>query len=254
MSLALYLSARGPARPNPPLESLPGVARVVDAASLRGPVPGVGEPDGRGGMVTYHVTDDPAGVLRLLARRADVVASYGPKGRHAELGPGLYLSDFPRFWSGRSSRKWAFLDDLGPSRLGALLDALDAEVRKLEGDRYIAHWEADRALATLGRVRAGVLPPSILTEIASQPFNVPFWRAKFLGPLGIAASPEPGLVEVTLAGRFAELQSSHPPHALLRTLRRAGLQGAYTPAGMATNPELVLWDPRAVLFAREVAW
>ena len=128
-------------------------------------------------LVSWHVTDRPDKLAAFLKRRGRLVAAYGPKGKHAELGPGLYLGP-PSYWRGRST-----------------------------------------------------------------PYNIGFWR----GP-----APSPSIVEVRFRGRFAELAGSRPPRGVLRTLRRMRLQGAFTHANasMGANPELVIWDPRAIVSAR----
>ena len=89
-----------------------------------------------------------------------------------------------------------------------------------------------------------------MLELANQPYAIAFWRPSFLEPLGIEPGRPPSVVEVNVVGRLAELNRSMPPAKLLRTMRRSGLQGAFTRMGMGANAELVLWDSRAVRSTR----
>src|SRR5262249_2770606 len=75
-------------------------------------LPGIARTNGDGSSKSWHVTDSPKHALKTLqVRRTNLIASYGPKGQHAELGPGFYVGN-PHFWSGRSSHKWKFLSRL----------------------------------------------------------------------------------------------------------------------------------------------
>lgn len=249
MTLADFLAARRPL-PNAGLVSVPFVSSLRDTAAS--PIPGY--PDAGGGaQVGYHVTDDPARALAAI-RRGDLVASYGPKGRHAELGPGLYLSHAPGFWVSRARGKWAFLGAVEPAALGRLVEALRAEVEDQVRSRYVARWEGESALRLLGDVASGRMAPTVLTDLAGQPYNVQFWREDFLRGVGIEPAPPPGVLELEFFGTFAALTHAHPPPESLRLLRRAGLAGVFTPAGFATNPELVVWSGRSVRAARAVPW
>lgn len=200
-------------------------------------------------LVSFHVTDGPQRLIRFLRRRGDVRAAFGPRGRSAELGPGLYVGN-PRFWTGRSTDKWAFLTRITSAERERLIRALQARVDAERTRGYITENEHERAVRTLDRAARGLIDfGGVVGLLANQPYNVAFWRPEFLQTLGIAAGGKPGVVEVRFRGRFAELAGSHPPATVLRLLRRAGLQGAFTRAGMTTNPELVIWDPRAVVGA-----
>lgn len=197
-------------------------------------------------LVSWHVTDDPSRLVRFLRRGGNVRVAFGPKGQHAELGPGLYVGN-PAVWGARSRGKWEFLQRLTGGEWRRLLAALDDVVREQRKDGFITEREAERALRTIDFARSSVYGPDALVgDLANQPYNIAFWRPEFLKPLGIAAGRRAGIVEVRFRGLYAELQGSRPPPALLRLLRRGGLQGAFTRAGMATNAELVIWDPQAI--------
>ena len=227
------------------ISDLPDVRGILD--TRRGEdVRGIGHAEGNV-LIAYHVTDRPHEIVRLLRRRPNLVSRYGEKGKTAELGPGFYTSGNPGYWVGRARGKWNFLGRLPPGKIYALTGALTKEV---EEDRSLTESERTRALRDIRLVETGIYDPEMLTFLANLPYAIPFWQPSFLRPLGITPGETPGVVELKVRGRFAELTRSHPPASLLRTLRRAGLQGAFTRSGISTNPELVIWDPRAVISAR----
>lgn len=231
------------------------VVRVLDTTLL---------PDGEniasigtaydGALTTYHVTDAPEKAIRLLRKRTNVVAAYGAKGAHAELGPGFYVSGIPEFWIARATDKWSFLNRVTPAQRDRLAEALEGDVEQLRERGRVSKSEYEYARRILRGVQDGTYDTEILTTLASQPYSLQFWREAWLANVGIKASPPPRLLEVNIVGRFAELRHSRPSAALLRVLRRAGLQGAYTRASMGANGELVLWDAKAVRRVREVSW
>lgn len=203
-----------------------------------------------GALQTFHVTDHPEKLIASLKRHANVVSAYGPKGAHAELGPGLYLSGVPHFWMNRAHGKWSFLDTLPQSKANRLVDALADRIDEDRASGRLTRSEVTRADRTMDGVRSGSYGASALLELAQQPYAIAFWRPSFLEPLGIEPGRPPSVVEVNVVGRLAELNRSMPPAKLLRTLRRSGLQGAFTRMGMGANAELVLWDSRAVRSTR----
>lgn len=226
------------------------IRRVLDTRDNADLGP-MGYAPGDGTLVSWHATDDPEPLLDFLRRRRSVVAGYGERGSYSELGPGLYLGN-PGFWSARSTAKWRFLETLPEFDLNRLLSALSATIRQQRASGYITQREADRAERAINDIDWWKLSGrrTLVSVLANQPYNIAFWRAEYLRPLGIAPSGGPAVVEVALRGRFAELSGTRPPPALLRQLRRGGLQGAFTRPSMATNGEIVVWDPRAIVSAR----
>ena len=215
-------------------------------------IPGVGYADGTGALVTYHVTDNPEAVVAIVRRRGRLMAAYGEKGSHSELGPGLYVSGNPAYWMGRARGKWDFLMRLSPTQLAVLITKLREELEELRKNHWVSGGEYERAKRDMTYVLEGHYEPSILTMMAGQPYNVKFWEPKDLAPLGIEPGRKPRVLEVRVDGKFGEVGQSHPDPSLLRTLRRGGVAGAFTRAGISTNPELVIWDPKAIVSMREV--
>jgi len=229
------------------------LTRIADTAAMRqgDDIPGVGYSDGKA-LVTYHVTDDPAAVSALVKRRGRLMAAYGERGRSSELGPGLYVSGNPQYWISRSHGKWDFLKRLSAGEQERLLQRLRQDVEELRVRKWLSGSEYERGVRDLGYVADGTYDPSILTMFANQPYNLKFWQPEYLAEIGIAPGRKPRLLEVRVQGQFAQVSRSHPDHALLRTLRRGKVAGAFTRAGMSTNPEMVIWDPRAIVSVREV--
>jgi len=214
-------------------------------------IPGVGYvSDGQ--LVTFHVTDDPDKIRALIKRRAKLMAAYGSAGRSSELGPGLYVSGNPQYWIGRAHGKWDFLKTLSASALERLIAQLRAEIEEQRVRKWLSTSEYEHGVRDLEYVAQGHYEPTILTMFAGQPYNIKFWEPRYLAKLGIAPGRKPRVLEVRVVGRFAEVNRSHPDFALLRTLRRGGVAGAFTRASMATNPELVIWDPKSITSVREV--
>ena len=228
--------------------------RVLDTRSLRegDDVPGVGYADGTGAMVTYHVTDDPDAVRALVSRRGRLMAAYGEKGRSSELGPGLYVSGAPDYWVGRARGKWDFLGRMSPTQLAALLIKLRSDVEQMRAQKWLSSSEYSHAVRDLDYVAQGHYEPTILPMMAGQPYNIKFWQPSYLKEIGIEPGRKPRVLEVRVLGKFGEVARSHPDPALLRMLRRGGVAGVYTRASMASNPEMVVWDPKAIESVREV--
>ena len=205
-----------------------------------------------GQLVTFHVTDHPEQVKKILSKPgARLMAAYGSKGVGSELGSGLYVSGNPEYWVNRARGKWSFLKGLSGDKLTRLLDALQSEVEDQRAHNRISDNEYEHGMRDLRLVRSGDYDPNVLTMFAGQPYNIKFWKPEFLEPLGIDPGEKPRVVEIRIKGKIADIRSGYHPE-LFRVLRRAGVVGAFTRAGMSTNPELVLWDARAVTSVQEV--
>lgn len=233
-----------PKRRRDPVSEHPDFAgRIIDTAHSDD-VGGIAYRNGDGTMTTYHVTDRPDDVMRFLRRKGRVMAAYGEKGRTSELGPGFYTSGNPNVWLSRSTGKWSFLPRLSGPPLERLLHALEKEILERRG---LTESERANALRDISYVRAGHYDAGVLTSLAASPYGVAFWRPEYLEKVGVQGAKEPAVLELRIRGKFAELSRSYADKSLLRNLRRMGLQGAFTRSSMATNPEMVIWDPRAIV-------
>ncbi len=229
-----------------------GIRRIVDTTRLdaedagwHGPLGFAAAVDPEAGeAVCYHVTDDPERVADRL-RSCLPIASGRDVGKYGDLGPGLYCSNAPQVWMGRSRRKWDFLARLTPAQKTRLEDYLEAQVEDEAHRGYISEREREYAVRTIGYVRDGRNPADALVVVAEQPYNVRFAEPKVLEPLGIQPGAQPTVVEVKVRGRFAEVEG-HPSWDVVDALRRAGLHGAFHVGGWTGSPQLVTWDDAAV--------
>lgn len=221
------------------------VLRVIDTGTWDD-IYGIGRID-NGILTSYHVTDEPEKVLRFLQRRGNLIAAYGEHGARAELGPGLYLSGVPEYWTGRQSGKWEFLHKLTSEHKQRLCVKLQSSVETLQARNYLSPSEYDYAVRLIDQVLTGVNTSDILIILADQPYNIRFWEPEYLAPLGVTPGAKTRALKVEIKGKLAHLSASHFDPPLFRQLQRSGVVGAFTTAAMGTNPELVLWSSRAIV-------
>ena len=239
-------------RTNPPLSDLPDVERIVDTRGAQERDFGNAAAVDEGGeVVAWHVTDEPDSIIALLKREINFVKAHGQGGHGAELGPGLYVSAVPAFWSARSRSKWDFLYGIDEESVEALGQALLRELSVMQQMRYITDWEEARASSLVERaISAG--SPNLLTQLAGQPYNISFWTKEWLAEkAGLEVEQRPPVaVKVRLSGAYAELKRSRPPFNTLRALRRADIAGVFMPGGFVETPQLAVFHGR---FARFLA-
>jgi hypothetical protein len=238
-----------------PLEDLKGVKLVIDT---RNPGPTAQHELGhagtlRGGsIVGIHVADSIKAVRQIVKGKKSLMAGYGPRGKHAEMGPGLYISAAPQMWVGRSPGKWDFLKTLAKPQLDKLLDAIEKEVKRKRADRYISEGEFEHAIRNIKYVRQGKMDTGVLVMLAGQPHNIRFWEGRFLKPLGIEQAKPPKEFEVKVQGKFAKIEGyTVVPGKTLRALRKRGVDGAFFSGGFSSVPQLVVWNSRAVKSIKE---
>lgn len=211
-------------------------------------------------LLSWHVTDDPAVMIRALDNHVDL-QTLRPWG---DLCGGFYVSSFPDVWRGRSRRKWEFMQTLSleaSKRLAhAVLERLhhDRDVGRItqsefqRGRHDIEHyWLVNGNFEAL--LNLSILPYAInIQKIAKEE--------------GIADPFEPAIVDVVFQGRYlhvtqdvrrqsAELaakfldmeQELVEQEQICQTWKALGWDGAFTKAGMGTNPELVIWNMDRIL-------
>ena len=182
---------------------LPGVRYVLD--TRRGEdVRGVGHADGDA-LVTYHVTDRPADVVRFLRRRGALIKAYGEKGRTAELGPGFYASGHPEFWIPRARGKWSFLKGLDARSSARLTHALRQALLADRRRGRITASESARAVEDRTSRRSRGLRSRRAHGDRDAPLRHPVLEARVSFSLSISPGARPGVVELRVRGLFASL-------------------------------------------------
>lgn len=195
-----------------------------------------------GQVVADHVTDQPERVLKMLERGHLLVSGRDP-GKFGDYGPGFYVSAIPQIWISRAGGKWNFLSRLTAKERWLL-------GRKLLHDRhlergYVTADEIERARRDIGQfIKNG----NYLVHLAEQPYNIRFWEASYLTPLGIVPGKQPDVVEVRAVGCFVEFAAPPRDARLLYALIESGhYEGGFVRSGMHEVAQMVLWKNSAVI-------
>ena len=202
--------------------------------------------DENGILSCVHVTDDPSPVIEALEKGEPLTETYerAVKGRMAELGPGLYCSNAPELWMGRSRRKWEFAQNLTREQRERLAEAVLNHPHMTWPD-YLTESEKEILRRDLQNfVETGHV--GYLVEAANQPYNIPVWKPEFLRPLGIEPGPQPQSVPVEAEGPIVRV---HAPisREVAEALQRAGVKGACDPGSFMGNyPQCVIWSNEAI--------
>lgn len=201
-----------------------------------------------GGLVTYHVSDDPAQTINDIRAKKDLTDFGSP---YDDLGKGFYTSDSPNFWRGRQRSKFNFLRHLTTGQrtrlAAAALQSAEDTWKKHKG--YWTQDEYDRVKENIKQYRDTGNEGYILSVIG-QPYNIDISRPEFLEDAGIVPSEKGGIVELGIKGKIAKLSRSHMDTETRNALREKGYVGAYTPSGFGSNPQMVVWDRSAIDYAR----
>lgn len=221
-----------------------GVGRVYTPGW--GSIGPAGYMDENGILACVHVTDDPSPVIEALEQGQPLTETYERKvkERMAELGPGLYCSNAPELWMGRSQRKWEFVQDLTREQRERLAEAVLNHPHMTWPD-YLTQSEKETLRRDMeGFVETGHL--GYLIGAAYQPYNIPVWKPEFLRPLGIEPGPQPQAIPVEAEGPI--VQASAPiSREVVQALQKAGVKGACDPGSlMGGYPQCVIWDNEAV--------
>ena len=225
------------------MESASGRETLALLDSLKEQDPGIAHRT----ILAQHVTDNPHPVVAILqSATGDLASGRTERELWGDIGPGLYASDAPQIWMGRSTAKWAFLSRLDDEEKMRLVEEIRKE-SQLHDPGYLTPSEMEHAHRLLDGVERGTHDPGVLLQLASQPYNILFWRPSFLAKIGISPGPQPEIVPVVLQGRYAEMERSRMPEDLYGSLRQHGIDGAYTRSGFAHDPQVVTWDKRAIV-------
>ncbi|MDP3766906.1 MAG: hypothetical protein Q8S13_02730 [Dehalococcoidia bacterium] len=192
--------------------------------------------------VCVHVTDDESPVVEALKRGVPIARSGGDRG---DIGGGLYCSDNPALWMGRSHGKWAFLERLSRGERARLVRAILSSWQ-FKDRGYLTRHEKERAKRDLLRYVENPDHKYAVIYASDQPYNVRSWETKFLTALGIAPGRAPKQVEMRVRGRFAKVNRGGITEDTVAELRGAGAAGAFAPGDFVNPPQLVAWDNDAV--------
>jgi hypothetical protein len=193
----------------------------------------------------YHVTDDPQEVLTAL--RAGI-----PLDRGIDISPsddlqasGLYFSEHPQLWVGRSTNKWRFAEHLTAEQRGAIAQAMQQDSRFAE-TWYLTDSERARAVKWLERFTESG-NAVYLQFLAEQPYNFPSWKPGFLSQFGVINNEVPHVLPVKVAGSFADVSSARISPKLIVALKQSGHDGAFINGSIAFLPQAVVWNNRAIV-------
>jgi hypothetical protein len=165
---------------------------------------------------------------------------------HADLrASGLYFSEAPNLWVGRSANKWNFVGSLTPEQRSAISQEMLKDNR-FTGGWYLTDSERERAATWLERFTETGLAV-YLQLLSEQPYNFPSWRPRFLEPLGISNTEVPHVVPVKVQGSFADISNVAISQDLIIALKLAGHDGAFIRSSMAFLPQAVVWNNSAVV-------
>ena len=218
--------------------------------------------EGRNYLVTKHVTDDPQNVILTLTRGENIA-----EGRiHEDLGGGLYASDMPEYWMGRSLRRYDILKTLDYDQRLAMTQAIRKEKVEEEFPGYLSLSERNYLEERLEEwVETG--NNGLWYIFANQPFNV---QIEELVQNVLHQKPyQAHVVEMRLAGKFFDLTETSKlldlkisvyvnqkfpqgimlsPKAMYSVyLRDMGYDGMFTRMGFNKNPEIVVWNNSAIM-------
>lgn len=197
-----------------------------------------------GELVTYHASRDPAKVVEAISRREDV-SKWGNE--FDDLRQGLYASDAPGYWKGRDTSRLEYLEHLTPKQTEALAKEVERRLEEAKKVNYISTGEYGYGQRAVEALREG---NNYIQTLVGQPWNIPLGSKEFIQSIGATPTEQGGLVELRLKGKFAELKVPNLTAGEQLWLQQQGYDGAYTPAGFSSQPQLVLWNSQAVQSAK----
>lgn len=225
-----------------------------------------------GFLYADHVTDDPDGVMRMLRSSTSVLTEQTTVD---DMGSGFYVSGVPEYWRVRSRAKWDFAKNLNRAQRQALMNIILSDPNYRKGGGYLADFEVDYLNRDLKLfVETGDV--NVLAMTGSQPYNVSITK-EIARKAGVPAPRAPGMVKVKLQGKFINAEGLYfnpeignrardwagslegrkkiaqwslivtPKNIVNAWLRSLGYSGAFTKSGFSTNPEMVIWDRKAII-------
>lgn len=224
-----------------------------------------------GFLFAYHVTDNPEEAIRKLNSNIPL-CQMNPEG---DLGCGFYVSGVPEYWRGRSTRKWEFAKNLTRAQRQSLVNVILSDPNYRKGGGYLADFEVDylnrdlKQFVEIGDVNA-------LAMTGNQPYNVHITK-EIARKAGVPVPKEPGFIKVKMQGKFINAADMYMNQEIVNRAKAwavinrpkllewnkhvstqnvvnawlcsMGYSGAFTRSGMSTNPEMVIWDGKAIIDA-----
>lgn len=202
--------------------------------------------DATGEIVGIHLTDNPDKAVAAI-KSGNVEGGRGDK--FGDIGPGLYFSDVPQLWTGRSRDKWSFLESLSREQRERVAESVKAHPNFTDKG-YITESERSIALRDLERWVEDPNNSYGITNLSDQPYNIRASDPSFLRPLGIEPGKQPHNVEVRIRGKLVAASAepglrSFTPEMIQR-LKDRGYVGAFERGGMVGTPQAVVWDASAI--------
>lgn len=194
---------------------------------------------------SWHVTNDAARTMDMLASGVPLVEIGGAHKEFRELGPGLYMSAVPQLWMGRATDKWNFLEHLDYDQRQSLADALGKIILEQRQTQYITESEYERANKDLGYF-ADEGSVGHIIQVAGQPYNIGFWKPDFLKPLGIKPGKQPEIIEFLVKGYFVGFDNQPHPREI-EGLLLDQFDGCFLRGGLVNVAQLVVWRNEAIV-------
>lgn len=202
-------------------------------------------------LKAVHVTNDPSVVENRLAKGLPLKEGRR-EGKYGELGTGLYGSGYPEYWMGRATQKWDFLTKLDDRQFSSLADYLKDKLDNLPKG-YITSSEREFGERLIREARHTKYAEPLLM-LSDQPFNIrDWWKPEVLTKLNIKPSKQPIKTEMEARGNYIQIDQ-FPTQEQAMKLNKLGFNGAWTPSGFSTSPQLVVWDNNGIVkFGKYVA-
>lgn len=207
------------------------------------------------GFESYHVTDDPEPVRKVLEEGGDLMKTQ--KYWFGRMCPGLYVSTSTAYWTRSvSSKRYAFLNEINQDQRALLGQIILQRLALDAGTGYISRGEYDAGVRDVTYWITGANPAGI-NMVLGQPFNIN--APELAVKLGIIDKVrEPEAVKVSFRGRylrFEDREAIDTAYSLARFSRNEenvtqkevclalafhGWDGMYTKSGFSTEAELVI--------------
>ena len=197
-------------------------------------------------LTGFHVTDDPS-IIKSAIESDKNIDETRMEGKVGDLGSsGLYISEYPNLWMGRSTKKYEFLSGLSDDKKLKLAEKIKSELLREKDSNYISEHEYSNAIRNVDDFMSSG-GKGCLVILADQPYNIKFYEKEFLRPLEIEQTGMPRMVYIEAEGKFADITDTpNPSEELIVALKNEGYTGAFHGPSFVTYPQAVIWDKKAI--------